>query len=620
MREGTKRRLAAAVLTVAVYVGTYCAMIPRPFTCNGQTEPLVSQSMHDEDRSSPENQARQVKQLIEERDQFIRKNISSLQKGEKIKLSDFLIEGSVLDMNISRAEKGEPFIRLESMKREYEKIVGDAKTHLMQEPGIFGLFEFYHTKVLGNYYFPCDSMAHVLKNGCFNCTSTTEMFTALMEDVLSFRPKIVVFGDHLRSYVDGRKIENTEHNWEKAGVDDDECGVNMPRNVIIAAYLLGHGVNENEIPQDLMEYYLKRNPRPDCRRTKKDTPEDTQKLAAKGMRFPDPGEYSGLTIPDYPVPNDRKVLTNNDVTKLARAYLAAYRLSHLGDPAEGMANEVDLSKGIFASRTLAPGISIPHDADWGGLYEMLSGNFILPSRMYRWTNGPPFFIESKAIPILAELAVQQGNEMAALYTRKGICTRYKTAVENRWIEWLDSFAAADFCPELEEPLKALYTDTGDITALHGLGAVAPDGGFDFFGPDIIRGRKIGRYEVRNMVMSDWQRTCTVLDSLDIEQRSNLEAIQSAVCSDEKRLWKMLETETDENIVMFALIYFKTKELNKRQKTILINIGNGENLTNKILVAKAFFRSGDRQTAMGYIHEAENSKKFGSDEASRIVET
>lgn len=616
----SKKLLATLAVSLAIHAGVVFAPSEQvratPASIVSKSVKLPQEVMHEEP-IQPEAEERRpqvdAQALTEDRDRFVQKVLAAVRRNEHIPLSDFLMESRLLDWNIRAAEKGEPLIELGEMKAEYRRLLEKAPEHLPDEKNrTKALHQFMHARVLSTYFGGSDSIIDVLKSGWYNCFSSTEAFSAMHEDVLSIRPSVVVLGDHIRSFLDGKSIENTESDWGAAFTRYDQCGIVTSSDVFITAYLLGHGVPEEEIPRRLMRPYRQRAGGRNCIHESGDIPEFS---SLGGLMLPATDDFSGWDVPPYPVPN-RGFLGSTkteDIVKMAKVLLAAYRLSHSDELVEGIAGEMNGQGNMFADA-----FSIPPGVKWGEIFGFYSREVMFPPGLFSaWSERLRryfyfYTIPAASVSTLAEMAAQSGDKSAEHFTRESICNADLQAIENEdrapW-PW-DSYYPFGSCGQINELVMKRYRIERKNELLRQLVALDLPENFEFFLGE-LRSEDMATQmaAAQGLVLSDRTRGCEELKRLADKDEGdtefdNLEWELVFDCSDSEVFWENI-SDPPGRIGNAAIDSFAdAKTLTAAQRELLKDFGRWENADPyvKMSLGRIFYESGDRETARVFFEE------------------
>ena len=612
MGERLRRLTAPLVISLAIHLGTVygtygvqsCSV--KPISVTGQTV------MHENIRGSLKPKGEALSRLKQQKQKYLTELLSSLRKGVHIKLSDFFIKSEVLDTNIRLAEKEEPGIEEAGMQHRYQELVAKArKAAAGKENPISALHDFVHEKVFAGYFWGSGKLTDVLTKGWYNCLSSSETFTALMEDALGeTRHQTLVFDDHIASFMFGRMIENTDHYWKSANKDYDGCGLVAPKEIFIAAYLVKNGIPKEELPPHLSQFYRVRVAKPGCHTIGKklvaDLPEDSG--------FPNPGIKSGLSVPSYFLPNPRYKSDLDEIVKLGRALLAAYRIAHLDDPLDAMQLQSD-GKTLFVSP-----LNLPEDSDWGRLLEMFKGDFHistnLPLLHERTRRCLPYnSIPMRTIPDIISFLPPKIRLRFEDYTIQNLCKRYGVAIEHGTLEELKEYLPFYFCTDLSESLKKRYLREKNRDTLRlGLGDMAISENFDFFvnelkSDDLL----IKRAATGALVLSDSQKGCQMLSQLPEDEKRKISTQLILGCNDSKTAWSAAERTMKTAAIgpgdhkpaeiAFYLEFIDGRMLDRTRYEYLKEIGGNVTTDSKGEIARILYEFGDKETAKRYYEEA-----------------
>lgn len=540
---------ASAAIHSGIFGGAVCVhrihMPPERPNRPKITNPVLHEERLGGPGKKPGKNAR-LEALENERAEYVKELLGMLERGEKIRLSEFLIRAEALDENIRLAKEGKPGKSWGKFREMYVKLVGEAVLEAGDaENGLKALLGFIHKKTSG--YFPkSGSILEALERGWYNCKSSTELFSALMEDVLGRRDyEVLIFDEHFANLVGGKKVELDPEEGEGAVSRFDGCGLAVSRDMFIAAYLLGNGVTQEMIPERLVNPYLvKKKWGKHCAATGKGKSGD---LSGGTYLFPRPGVKSGLPEPPPVfIPNKKHNADMEKVVEFARALFAAYKISHLHDEKEFVPTR--LGKGEIRVNP----IPLP-EADWGEVLERFRGKFSFNSLQGVWPvrimcGKTLAEIPPGTIPDIVEKMSGEEAEKFGRYGRESICMRMKGAAEGtgNMVELL-TYCAYTFCPaeypEVNEALKRRYLREKNPELLRfALGYSRVRGNFDFFlnefrdpaGPEIKKAAAAG------MALSDHERGCGMLKSLPEAERLELGDQLVWGCGDPNTAWRRVE--------------------------------------------------------------------------------
>lgn len=502
--------------------------------------PPVAEKVLHENIQKPQEPKKKpdLEKLKEERRLYVAELHESLMKGEEIKLSDFLIKSAVLDKNIELAEKEEFGPSEEFIKYEYSEIVKEAEKDVESEKNKIGALHFFvHTQIFKGYFWESDGMDDVVDRGWYNCLSSTELFSALLEDVLGNKDyQLLLFDDHVATFLNGRKIENTEHEWKNTNTKYNRCGLRVHRDAFIGAYLVKNGITPEELPTHVSAAYSSKKRWKGCPKKGKKIVEN--RMGTSG--FPSPGVKSGLSVPSYFIPNPYYDTKVEDIVKIAKGLRAAYKLAYIDDEKEFVEVEVNGYK-----IKINP-IPVPEDTDWGELLEKFKFYFSLSSLLPLLPEEEQCCFPMLAIPPMTIVNIIEGlSEMKYTkfeqHTRENICRRYKNAIEFGTAQELDEYTAYNFCKELNDSLKERYDDKERWQILRfGLADMRLPENFDLFLKELESDDEVIKQDAAvGMILSDKERGCSVLKELPKEEKEILHFQLIWGCKDIDMTWKYI---------------------------------------------------------------------------------
>lgn len=552
----------------------------------------------------------ELDKLRAEKQQYVKELHSALLRGEEIKLSEFFIRSESLDRQIKNAENGESGPSEREYKKEYDKLVMMASIEIGGTSGneLKALYDFVHVEAMKEYYYECDKFEDVPLNGCFNCVSSTELFSALMEDVLGRKDyQVLLFDDHLATYIDGKVIENTSHYWKKSRKKYDGCGLPLHRDIFIAAYLVANGVAPSELPKDLSDVYSsKKRKWKGCPKTGK----DESGIGESG--FPDPGVLSGLIVPKHRVPNpryDSKRKKIDGIVKMAEAFLAAERLRKLHDPAEFV--EVEMNE----RKMLINPIPIHEDADWIGFvgvseYDSTYSDYSIyvpeEKRKCFMAVKTPLDATLETMASMGNMKFPKSTSFTSydLYRKDYICEQFGQSITNKSLEELGEYTPyATFCPEYNDVLKERYLKEKDARILLILANMKNKNNFELFVQELdSKNKRIKQHAAYGIVNIDEEDGCDILKKHKIEKD-----VKQYVwlCRDDEELWKEIRSwgkgkRTDEH-TFFYFAVLKGENINKDQYEFLKKAFHKVHYySSKIEITRILYEYGDEQTANEYM--------------------
>jgi hypothetical protein len=395
---------------------------------------------------SEAERALMLSKLNAEKQGFIQQLLQDLHQGQRsISISDFMIKSEVLDHNIKSLRSGsEDLIEENKVRERYETILEKAKKWISpfekNAEKIDALHQFAHHRIFRG-YLAGSGILKTLQTGIYNCVSSTFLLTALEDDLVGTRRYgIVVFDDHLRSWF----LENKQTLWEIENTDGNPTrrtpytkGLRVPKEMFIAAYLIGNGVEINQLPQNLARFYRR-----------------SVKSAASGngcngcLWFPPAGVVSGLTVPDGFVPNPYFGIVNpNPVARnLEDFYDKMIETSKIIRRARTIATMISLyrePKKMTPDTISLSFIKIPDGIDWCEIARNENGDLVLgipdvpqPDGLNEQITGDvgnikEYFYNLLYAPtvIIASLLFEKGHEEFESCTQKNEYEKFKASAQ-----------------------------------------------------------------------------------------------------------------------------------------------------------------------------------------------
>lgn len=290
--------------------------------------------------------------LREEKKQLIQETLLGLQgKAKKTPMSRFFRKSQVLDYNIRALEEGSFDLvngndvadlyhdTLKQAKRWAAEFKSDrdkiAALHLFSHQNIFQ----WYLKTSGDFFYSLGA-TYDDNAGTYNCKSSTELQTALEDDIIGSKNYGVVVldpaeggkkGGHLLSWFEDDKgvweIENTDGSFPR--LTPFRMGLRAPKDIFKAAYLARNGVSVSQLPGELAGLYS-RGVRPDgfpVAGAKTDLPEPPEgKILNPYYKMPDPvPDDDDLKKKKY-----KKILRTQNIIKEALVW-AMMRNFHFSD-------------------------------------------------------------------------------------------------------------------------------------------------------------------------------------------------------------------------------------------------------------------------------------------------
>ncbi|MDD5172457.1 MAG: hypothetical protein PHF60_05485 [Candidatus ainarchaeum sp.] len=541
--------------------------------------------------------------LKEEKKRYLAELLESLEKGKEIKLSEFLIKSQVLDRNITLAEQGQPGVSLEDMQGRHLKLVELANARLVSgsKDQVRGLYEFAQEKPFVGYFWDSSSVLDILDTGWYNCLSSAQFFSALMEDVLGRKDyRVLLFDDHVALLIRGKRFEVQDHTWAGANMIFNGCGLAAPRDIFIAGYLLKNGVTMGRLPKHLASLYDVTISRKVCPESGKDIGDSE----LSGVYLPSPGVKSGLTVESYFMPNPRHKADVKQVVDTARVLFAAYELSRMksGEITPIGKGGQDVSLGVTP-------IDIPADANLGEVaerYNVELASFVFESMWpKRITNCNVLYgIPPDMIPEMINALPPAAMRKHEYYTKDRICKRYAEAARNGTPKELDGYVASSFCHEVNSALKARYAAERDHQLVTmGMGVMALPENFDFFLEELESGRIPSDDIAYALVLSDWKKGCRKV--MDLSRSMAIPHSLNRVCGRPDLAWKDVQeslSEPSHSPNSWQLEFLEGSTLTKDQYSLLKNIRNDDDVGIQLQLGRILYEYGDKETAFRRVRE------------------
>jgi hypothetical protein len=289
---------------------------------------------------------------------------------------------------------------------------------------------------------------------------------------------------------------------------------------------------------------------------------------------------------------------------MARAFFAAYRISHAGEdmPDAG-------PRGPYVDVTA---FSLPKGVDWKMLFDTYRYWNHFSRALYQWPHHLKryFIIPSihvSSLSSLAELFPNENGSEAMPYFRKNICARYKSALSSRDMVEISKYFQFEFCAELNQGLIKLYRETKDTAIMrYGIGNLRLKENYDFFmkelsSPDPDTKRKAAG----GLVLSDAKRACATMAKMNESERRIIANQLIIGCGDKNEMWNAIIHQdlypyTSVNISMGHL---SGSSISKEQLAVLRGMEGTAPPNVKIILARLFFEAGDRGIALSTMRNA-----------------
>jgi hypothetical protein len=622
MGRRIKTVVAAAAISLAVHTGLICS----PTISSWLNKPKISEQVLHEEIASQKSKP-DVKKLKEEREKYVSELLETLGKGGRIRLSDFFIKSEILEQNIALAEKGESLLDEKKIKRDYLELVEMAKKSVDgKENELQALHEFLHNEHYAGYYWDSGSILDAIEVGWYNCASSTKLYTALIEDVIGRRDgKIIVFGDHLMTFVGGQTIENTANGWKDAYAKYDGCGLIAPGEIFVAAYLSINKVAPEDLPRRLSHFYTSERSWPEKCSGKAAKGPGGESLLSYGV-FPGVGINKGGDIPDNFIPEDGDSISAKKIVKMAELLFAVSKLEQSGkQQAQPLGESSDMENFV----------PIPGKAEnYIELWQRFNSSFRevhekwdpIPMRGRNCSMPLGRIPQSTVLGIIHSLSSKE-KPSHKMYSRESICQKFKEELEdseNRKISVYTSLAS--YCKEIGDFLRnkcAGITHEDDsacgYSPYKALISMESPENFGFFLKHAMMKPKPAHYlSFDGLVRSNFQEGCRVLHGME-PKTALVRIVLQLECGDKEMIWKDLEEcqKGKEEIIMsspgplFTLI--DGRQLSKEQYGIIKRLGSyfpiydedGEYSDSELpmpQIARILYEYGDKKTAEEYLRK------------------
>jgi hypothetical protein len=621
-----KRFFAAAAVSLAVHgligVGAY-----KIFTHKENPRPQAAQQVLHEEIHKQEKKP-DLNTLKEERSQYLSGLLSSLHEGREIQLSEFLIRSETLDRNITLAERGEFGTSEQKSQEKYSEILERARARTLgNENKAKAIHEFLHTEVFSGYFYGNGEMLDVLNSGVYNCLSSTLMSASLITDLLGRGAQnLLILDDHVASFIDGKVLENTAHEWDSAVHRYNGCGMVAPSEILVAAYLVKHGTPVEGLPGELVSFYKTRKKWPGCPTTGKSKVPGGMG-APSGL--PNPGVLSGMEVPSYFDPNPNYKSGDKEIVKTAKALLSAYKLANLHDYREYIPVKVD-GKEVYINPILLP----PY-VDWALLLEVFKSEFnyreyltLWPERFrcHNWIQS----ISPKTIVEIIEGLPGAEKSKFPEHTEERICDRFMRSTKHGSYEEFKHHSSFTFCKEMSEALKERYEierkrllDWEYTVPLSALGYLRLEENFDFCRKELFSASEfvIRAHAAHCMLLADKQKACRVLEALPKKQKAELHWIFDQGCRVSKYSWEMQFRQGRPDSV--ALHYLEGERLSREQidflkKHLSSRIGFLDYPQSATSMVRILYEAGEKELARKRLEElVELASKDSKGELSNL---
>ncbi|MFA4967481.1 MAG: hypothetical protein WC624_04610 [Candidatus Margulisiibacteriota bacterium] len=314
----------AAALSLALHAGLTCFAVHKSF----YSVPAVNTTGIGPTQTSPppESKEERIKALKQNREAFVHRLLNDLLKGEvKISLFDFFITGETLDNNIAGLETGNDNSSKESdLRDKFSLILEEIKTKNTGAGTVARKLEtihqYAHENLWPEYLKASGQFSNALNDGSYNCFSSSAFIFAIADAIIDGGNFGITLFDPPKDPAKGKSghariwLQNQQGLWEIESVDGKKPvltpfrgGFRVPKDIVIVAYLLRNGVNINQLPKRLRQYYLH---------------------GVSGSGFPVAGISTNLPDPpDSPIPNPyykpdtAKIIRNAKIDRLSLALL-----------------------------------------------------------------------------------------------------------------------------------------------------------------------------------------------------------------------------------------------------------------------------------------------------------
>jgi hypothetical protein len=541
--------------------------------------------------------------LKKERENYVQELFSALKEGKEVRLSEFFIKSEALDERIRLAELGEFWAGEEGLRKKYAEIVEGAKRFAAgSENEVRAVFEFLRAeRVMKTYYFARGMFSDVVETGWYNCSSSTMLFSAVLEDALGRRDQgVLVFDDHIKTHIGGKMIENTKEDWNEK--EYDGCGLVAPIDVFVAAYLNANGVGPEEFPERISKLYTEKREWEGCPTIGKKVPDSRSVLS-----MPSPGVSSGMSVPPYPIPNRRHRASAEEIVQDSRGVYAAWQVAHMWD--DNRFVEVELNG---AKVEMNP-VIIPAGVNWPEVLEMKLWDFVFEPFLSKATRGskhcsPHNLVPPGTIPEIIEGRITRGERKFEDYTRKEICGRFGEFLDKGKGEDLVKYLGYNFCPELDGKLKEAYLREKNMQIIwYGIGNLQNPDDFDFLLGEL---KKVESDPVNNagiaLVLSDKERACKLFSTLRCEERRMRRFELIWACGDSEAAWEEImdfySGKNNNMLLAAALSDLDPSTTNQERRKLLLGLAGKVGLQQRLQIAGILYEAGDKENGMGMARE------------------
>ena len=583
MRERLKQLTITVAISFAIHLGTgygmKTAFLPHP---------VIAESIQIKGVYSKTDE---LALFREKKRAYVEELQKTLKEGKNIRMSEFLIKSWVLDKSIEALEHGKPALDLAHVQQRYERLVAEVRASVKCSKSPKAIHRHLHKEVLSTYYKGSGSIYDTLSRGWYNCNSSTELYSSLLEDVAGIKNySWILYDDHIKSYLNGYTIENTEHKWNPA--PPDGCGLILPRESMIATYLVGNDVPLNDLPKRLAAYYLPIHAPEKCLKVSMKPIESR----SSGRVYPFVGAVSGMDVPDHPVSNpDFRPSMPDKIVLKARALLAVHRMSQIEVESESMHLKTDTGEISFNPFILPEGV------DWGHLLEEIKPEvnpirrIAFPAHLRRC-----FPIELLSLKVIPEIIESLPDRMRyEEYTRDRICGRYREVAKTGTIEELENYSKFTFCAGVNTILKERYLRENNIQIIIALKNMSRAEDYPFF-MDLIHSRDLEtrRNAATGAALADPKRGCAELRKLGFEKDRGARYPVVSVCGDTKYAWDVVfeaGRNPDQRTSMeLFLMFISGKDIDTIKVDFLKKISHKVNNSSKSEIARILYEYGDKE--------------------------
>lgn len=468
--------------------------------------------------------------FLTERETYVSELLFLLKNGKEISLSQFFIKSELIDKNIRAFDAGDKPSSEKYYHGQYQMLVDGAKEYVKGKKfKLKHLHKFFHTTFTRGYDPVQGSIVDMLDSTQGNCNASTQLFSALIEDVLGIKnQKFLVYNDHIASMVGKRKIENTLHRWDSAYQPYDGCGAKLPKGVMVAAYLLANGVEVADLPRSIQKIYMREWTWPKhCNMS----PGRSGPGGRSGARkiYPLVNIPSGLDVPDGPVPNKEYIgleteLSLKEVVTYAQIIRATYAF-HLDENNTPEKNTI-----AFEPYSL-------NGIDWKKMMkhmkELTLQNVLYQyyPREYRARNKLESITSSQVLSLVNSLPEYAGEDL-----KEKLCSEYSLFVRNslpkqilldfpypfctqekEWVKYrysIGDFAHLSSDPEIAKSLtRGIFPTVESAVLVHLFEYLTPKD-FQFFQTEFTKANTDThrKYAAYGMILSDWKAGCDFISS------------------------------------------------------------------------------------------------------------